>query len=187
MFENIRKDIKRFQRSSDSEVCSLLYLLWHTSGLKTLMVYRMGRWLTSFRGFPLLWPIIILLTPVYWLLTAYFRLAYDIFLEQSAEIGPGFYIGHFGGIRVRNCRIGYGCAIQQEVCLEPEANGNSGPLIGNQVWIGAHSQIKGAVTVGSRATIGAGSLVVNNVAEGCLLLGNPARVVQREYDNSAFL
>jgi serine O-acetyltransferase len=141
----------------------------------------------SVKRSPAFWLPIILLTPVYWLLATYYRLAYDINLEQSAEIGPGLYIGHFGGIRVRNCYIGEHCAIQQEVCLEPEACGNGGPIIGNRVWIGAHARIQGSVKVGDRATIGAGSLVNRDVPDGCLLLGNPARVAQKDYDNSGFL
>jgi serine O-acetyltransferase len=121
------------------------------------------------------------------MLAAYVRLAYDIHLDETAEIGPGLYIGHFGGIRLRNCRLGANCAISQEVRIEPAANGSNGPVIGNRVWIGSHARIEGALRVGDGATIAAGAVVTRDVAPGCLVMGNPARVVQKDYDNSGFL
>lgn len=186
MFDHVRKDIERYQRGNLARV-GVRYLIFHTPELKALLVYRLGSWLRKSRGNPAWWPLIIFLTPLFWLLTAYYRFAYDIFLAQSAEIGPGLFIAHFGGIRVRNCRIGENCSIHQEVSLEPTGNESLGPIIGNRVWVGAHVRIRGSISVGDRATIGAGSFVTHDVAEGCLLLGHPARVVQKEYDNSDFL
>lgn len=181
MFEHVRSDLRHFQRPP--ERCGIMKLLWSNPGLKTLMTYRLGRWMGSSVGYPLRWPLLLLLVPVYWTLTAYFRAAYDIRLEQSAQIGPGLFICHFGGIRVRNCRLGQHCSIFQEVCLEPATQDGSGPTIGDCVWIGAQARIQGALRVGDRATIGAGAVVREDVAEGCLVLGNPARVVLRSYDN----
>lgn len=186
MFEYVRKDIQRYHRGNLAKH-SLWYLIWHTPELKALLVYRLGCWLSELRGKPKWWLLYILITPLLWLLTAYYRLAYDIYLEQSAEIGPGLFIAHFGGIRLRNCRIGEHCSIHQEVCLEPTGKDRNGPIIGNRVWVGAHVRIIGSVFVGDKATIGAGTLVTHNVSENCLFMGRPARVVQKEYDNSAFL
>jgi serine O-acetyltransferase len=160
-------------------------LIWENPGLQALMIYRMGRWLAS-EGRCHAWLLLVLI-PIYRLSVAYIRFAYDILLDQSAVIGPGLYIGHFGGIRLRNCRIGAYCSIQQEVRLEPIIGSDDGPIIGNRVWIGAHARIIGSVQVGDRATVGAGALVTQDVAASCLLLGNPARIVQINYDNSAFL
>jgi serine O-acetyltransferase len=186
MFEYICKDIERYRRGNLAGL-GTRYLVWHTPELKALLVYRLGCWLRGMGGKPAWWLLFLLFSPLFWLLTVYYRLAYDIYLEQSAEIGPGLFIAHCGGVRVRNCRIGEHCSIHQEVCLEPGANDTLGPIIGNRVWIGGHVRIQGAVNVGDRATIGAGSLVTHDVPEGCLFMGNPARVVQREYDNSDFL
>jgi serine O-acetyltransferase len=180
MFEHVRSDLRRFQKAMGN--CGIMRPLLFNPGLKTLMAYRLGRWLGSFARHPLRWPLM-LLAPIYWTLTAYFRAAYDIRLEQSAQIGPGLLIWHFGGIRVRNCRIGEHCSIFQEVSLEPAAQDGSGPTIGDCVWIGAHARIQGALSVGDRATIGAGAVVKKDVPKGCLVLGNPARVVLRDYDN----
>jgi serine acetyltransferase len=61
------------------------------------------------------------------------------------------------------------------------------PGHGDRVWIGAHTTIIGPLRIAEQATIGAGSVVVNDVPAGCLATGRPLRVVRRDYDNSAFL
>lgn len=186
MFDQIRADIFRYHTYSE-RLDSKVRLFWNTPGLQALITYRMGSWLRHAGRCTLCWPLVLALMPIYLLLTAYVRLAFDIHLSQSACIGPGLYIGHFGGIRVRNCRLGEYCSIQQEVCLEPEMGSDRGPEIGNRVWIGAHARILGDFRVGSRATISAGAVVTQDVIEGCLVAGNPARVVFKTYDNSRLL
>jgi len=47
--------------------------------------------------------------------------------------------------------------------------------------------IQGDITIGDGATIGAGAYVKEDVLPNSLVLGNPARVIQRDYDNSNFL
>jgi serine O-acetyltransferase len=128
-----------------------------------------------------------MLTPIQWLLTTYVQIAYDIHLDTSAEIGAGLYIGHSGGIRLSNCRLGANCAIQQEVRIGPAGKGEDGPDVGDRVWIGAHAIIQGAIRVGNGATIGAGAFVTKDVPAGSLVLGHPARVIKINYDNSKFL
>ncbi len=52
-------------------------------------------------------------------------------------------------------------------------------LIGNRVWIGNRAIILPGVTIGDGAVIGAGSVVVTDVPERCLVMGNPARVIKK--------
>jgi len=51
--------------------------------------------------------------------------------------------------------------------------------IGKHAYIGANSIIRYGVTVGARATIAAGSVVVKNVPPGETYGGNPARPINR--------
>ncbi len=184
MFKKIRADIVRYQRHDERNP---LRIIWESPGLKTTIIYRLGRWLQSIGMSPLRWPLFLLLSPVYLLLVTYMRIACDIILELSADIGPGFYIGHFGGIRIKDCYVGANCSIQQEVSLLPYEGKHSGPVVGNFVWIGTHVCLQGPISIGDRATIGAGAVVTQNVEANCLVLGNPARVLQRDYDNSSIL
>jgi serine O-acetyltransferase len=113
-------------------------------------------------------------------------MGYGINLALSAHIGPGLYIGHFGGIELRNCRLGARCSIGQQTKIGRPAEVN-GPKIGDRVWIGSHSHVFGAIVIGDGATLGAGALVTTDVSARSLCLGRPARVAMRDYDNSAFL
>ncbi len=184
LLSDIRADILRLQRF-DKRV--LARLIWDSPGLKVVIIYRLGHWLFSIGKNPLWWPLLLILKPVYWVFVAYMRFSSDIFISSSAEVGPGLYIGHFGGIRLSNCRLGAHCSIHQAVRLEPMPGSNNGPIIGDKVWIGAHAWIQGHFQIGDGATVGAGAQVTQDIAAGCLVLGNPARVMQRDYDNSSFL
>jgi len=50
--------------------------------------------------------------------------------------------------------------------------------IGSDVWIGGGAIILPGVKIGSRAIIGAGSVVTRDVPEGVLAAGNPCRVLR---------
>jgi maltose O-acetyltransferase len=51
--------------------------------------------------------------------------------------------------------------------------------IGSDVWVGGGALILPGVTVGSRAVIGAGSVVTRDVPEAVFAAGNPCRVIRR--------
>jgi serine O-acetyltransferase len=155
-------------------------------GLQALLAYRLGRWLLRAGCKYYLWALLPVGWPAYYLLSRYVRVAFGIRLELSADIGPGFYIGHFGAIRIRRCRIGANCSIGRLTDIAPATNG-PGPVIGDRAWIGAHVQIVGSYRIGSGATVGAGAVVRGDVPDRALYLGNPGRVVMRNYDNSEIL
>jgi maltose O-acetyltransferase len=50
--------------------------------------------------------------------------------------------------------------------------------IGSDVWVGGGAIILGGVTIGSRAVIGAGSVVTRDVPAGVFAAGNPCRVIR---------
>ncbi len=50
--------------------------------------------------------------------------------------------------------------------------------IGSDVWVGGGAIILPGVKVGSRAVIGAGSVVTRDVPEGVFAAGNPCRVIR---------
>jgi serine O-acetyltransferase len=161
-------------------------LLADNYGLQALLAYRLGRWLVRAGRKYWVWPMLPGGWLLYYLLSRYVRAAFGIRLELSADIGPGFYIGHFGAIRVRRCRIGANCSIGRLTEIAPAANG-AGPVIGDRVWMGAHVQIVGSHRIGSGATVGAGAIVRGDLPDAALCLGSPARVVVRHYDNRGIL
>jgi acetyltransferase-like isoleucine patch superfamily enzyme len=52
-------------------------------------------------------------------------------------------------------------------------------ILEDGAWIGAGAIILPGVTVGTRAVVGAGSVVVKDVPAGSIVAGNPARVLRR--------
>jgi serine acetyltransferase len=143
MFEHIRADMKyTFERRKIfSSTDALKFLVWGGQGLQAIIIYRFGRWLGSIRKHPFGGVIAILLYPAYWMLSACIRTIYDINLEQSADIASGFCITHFGGIEVRNCRIGSHCYIYQNVKLGTKEATGRGLVINDGVYISPHAQI----------------------------------------------
>lgn len=55
-------------------------------------------------------------------------------------------------------------------------------IIGNHVWIGQGAMIMKGVTIGDGAIIGAGAWVATNVKPNALLMGDPARAVQKNVE-----
>lgn len=54
-------------------------------------------------------------------------------------------------------------------------------IIGNQVWVGAHSILLKGVSIADGSVIGAGSVVTKSIEEqGVVAAGNPAKVIRRD-------
>lgn len=156
-------------------------------GLQAIAVYRINKKLSTKESNYLLR---LILLPMSFLLTLFIRKAYEIHISNSADIGHGFYIGHFGGVEISECKIGSNCVVghQSKIHGALLSTGVKGfPVIGNKVWVGAHSLIEGDITIGDEATISAGSVVRDGVSEKTLVTGSPARVVSLDYDNSDLL
>jgi serine O-acetyltransferase len=166
---------------------TFLQLFFDNYGLQALLAYRFGRGLLRSRRRYYLWPLLPLGWGLYYLMSRYAWVAFDIRLELSADIGPGFYIGHFGAIRLRRCRIGTNCSIGHLTTITAAAAAEPGPVIGDRVWVGAHAQIVGPYRIGSGTTIAAGARVRRDLPDNALCLGNPVRVVMSDYDNRRIL
>lgn len=54
--------------------------------------------------------------------------------------------------------------------------------IGNNVWIGGSVTILPGVSIGDNVTIGAGSVVVNDIPSNTVAVGNPCKVIKRLLD-----
>ena len=186
--EAVRADIERYRTVAQ---VSTLRALLHAQGLHATLVYRLGcvleRWWTLARlRLVLFWPLLPPGLLLYALGILLARKGYGIRLDLSAKIGPGLYIGHFGGIHITHCTLGAHCSIAQQ-CRIGRSSEAAGPQIGNRVWIGAHARVWGPITVADASTIGAGAHLNQNVAPRTLIMGNPGRVMSSDYDNSKIL
>jgi acetyltransferase-like isoleucine patch superfamily enzyme len=58
--------------------------------------------------------------------------------------------------------------------------------IGRNCFIGGRSLILPGVTIGDGCIVGAGSVVTRSVPAGCVVVGNPAKIVQEGVETVAF-
>ena len=110
------------------------------------------------------------------------------------SIGDHTYINRSASIDcTQEITIGDYCAISDNVqILDSDFhpityNGKTSTMskpvhIGNHVWIGRSVIILKGVTIGDGAIVGAGSVVTRDVPLGCLVAGNPARVIKENVE-----
>lgn len=115
-------------------------------------------------------------------------LIHHVEIENKINIGPGLLLGHSFNIIVganpvgENCFIGHGTTIGDGIAN----NDNGTPQIGDNVWIGPGSIITGGIKIGNGATISAGTVVSKDIPDNCLVIGNPGRIINQNFDNSVF-
>jgi len=117
------------------------------------------------------------------LMLHHYAIRFGIDISPDAQIGSGFYIGHFGGIVVnRDVVIGDNCNLSHGVTLGQSNRGDKAgcPTIGNNVYIAPGAVVVGRIHVGDFAAIGANAVVIGDVAEHTAVGGIPARAISSE-------
>lgn len=114
---------------------------------------------------------------------------------MDVKIGSNTTIGHqtllIGG-RESSITIGDNCAISTRVNIvtgthEIDVKGNCSAgkdicksiVIEDGVWIGFNVSILPGVKIGKKSIIGAGSVVVNDIPDHCIAVGNPCKVIKQ--------
>jgi serine O-acetyltransferase len=102
-------------------------------------------------------------------------------IHPGAKIGEGFFIDHGMGVVIgETSEIGDNVALYQGVTLGGASllKKKRHPTLGNNVVVGAGSEIIGAITIGDGAKVGAGSVVITPVPPHATVVGVPGRVVE---------
>ena len=104
-------------------------------------------------------------------------------ISPLADLGPGLHLPHPSGVVVGNgVRSGEDLTLFQNVTLGARSlGGNDYPVLGRGVIVFANSIVTGDIRLGDGCRVGAGSVVLRDVAAGTTVVGVPAvRVSQME-------
>lgn len=106
----------------------------------------------------------------------------QIEIHPAAQIGQGFMIDHGCSVVIGETVImGDYCVLYQGVTLGGTGNDTSykrHPSLGSRIIIGAGAKVLGNIQISDFVKVGAGSVVVKDVPEGCTVVGIPGRCVK---------
>lgn len=88
----------------------------------------------------------------------------NVILGRHTHVGRGAAIGH-------DCRLG------DYVTVMPLASVSGNVVIGDRATIGSGAVVRQGQRIGDDAYVGAGAVVVSDVAAGLTVVGNPARAI----------
>ena len=109
------------------------------------------------------------------------RFLTGIEIHPGAEIGKRFFIDHGAGVVIgETAEVGDDMLMYQGVVLGGTSlkKEKRHPTVGNNVVMGAGAVALGAITIGEKAKIGSGSVVVKSVPPGATVVGVPGTIVE---------
>jgi serine O-acetyltransferase len=170
LFQALRADLAII-KERDPAARSTLEILLCYPGLHALTLHRLSHTLWRL-GLPLLARF----------LSQVGRLVTGIEIHPGARIGRGVFIDHGMGVVIGETSvIGDQCLLYQGVTLggTGKQHGKRHPTLMDNVVVGAGAKVLGAITVGANTRIGAGSVVLRDVAPDSTVVGVPGRVVHQ--------
>jgi serine O-acetyltransferase len=176
--EHFRADLERYFAHFEKRPSLLrrIYYVTQAEGVWAVWWFRFGQYLRQEASLP----VRLLFELPYRLAEKWIGHVVGIHLYPQTPVGPGLYIGHYGGIWIAPLvKIGANCSISQGVTIGRAGNRtrDRGPELGDRVWVGPNAVITGKVKIGNGAVIGANSLVASNIPENGVAIGVPARVI----------
>lgn len=119
------------------------------------------------------------------------------FVSKYARIGDGCIIAPMCSIQsTANIKdnvavntaaiIGHDVVIEQSSVISSQVNLGGGCHVGTESYIGMGALIREGIKIGDNVIIGMGSVVHNDIPDGVIAMGNPARPLKRNVDKKVF-
>jgi serine O-acetyltransferase len=173
LWQTLRADVYRYRGCADKRAFRSAYL--HEPGFR--FTYYLRKVALYGKKKNTIWIFAYIYNRI---LFHHFRFKYGFDISPTTHIGPGLYIGHFGGIVISpHTILGTNINIAQGVTIGAESRGSraGAPTLEDRVWVGANAVIVGKVTIGHDALIAPGAYVNFDVPSMAVVLGNPGKVV----------
>lgn len=106
------------------------------------------------------------------------ELAHGAYLNAGVVIASNTRIGCFANVN-RSASVGHDNVLGFAASIGPGAVLAGDITIGAVAFVGAGATVLPGLSVGRRAIVGAGAVVTRSVADGEVVVGNPARVLRR--------
>lgn len=142
-----------------------------TPGVHAVIVLRFGQWA---RTRPLIFRVV--LDPVYFVLNLLIQVMWGIEIPRATTVGPGLFIGHFGGITISaSAVLGNNCSVSQNVTIGVAGSGDrlGVPVIGDNVYIAPGARLFGKITIGHNVKIGANAVIYKSVPDNSVAVLDP--------------
>jgi sugar O-acyltransferase (sialic acid O-acetyltransferase NeuD family) len=107
-------------------------------------------------------------------ISASVRMGDGVMIAANATLNPMVEIGR-GVICNTSTSIDHECVIGDFAHIAPGAVLCGNVNIGRSTFVGANSVIRQGITIGNNVTIGAGTVVIKDIPDNAVVIGNPAR------------
>ena len=173
IFKHISEDLEMYLKL-DPAAESKLQVFFFYASFQGLMWYR-------FAHFFYKWKLKVLAYLIYY----FVRVVFSMDIHPAARIAPGVVIDHGIGVVIGStASVGRGTLIYHGVTLgtRKPCSGKRHPDVGENVMIGTGAKILGPIRVGNNAVVGANAVVLEDVPDGAVVVGVPARIVKWRRD-----
>lgn len=104
----------------------------------------------------------------------------DVSIATGCFVGPGCVVGPHAEIGrlcllIGNIYMGHDCHLRSFVACANSVSLAGGVRIDAQTYVGANATIREYTRVGEDVVVGMGAVVTNDVVNGAMVVGNPAR------------
>lgn len=167
----LRADLRRRYAMTSGSTLKRVLSCARAPGVHAVLVLRFGQW--SRRRPKLLR---ILFDPLYVLLDFVVQVLWGIEIPRGAKVGPGLYIGHYGGITVSSqAVIGRDCNLSQNITIGVSGAGakRGAPTIGDNVYIAPGARLFGKIAIGNNVKIGANAVIHKDLPDNAIAVLDP--------------